>query len=248
MTKVDDYRQKLRTMEAWDAYLLQKSGLPGPRGNIELARAVADEGDRALFERYLAYDPASAPTNSPYEFLAFCGVLGQGKLLVEGDKDALQTLRTFASDPRWRVREAVAMALQRYGRMDMDSLIQEMVRWCEGNLLERRAAAAALCEPSLLQQAGQAERVLAILDQITTSIVSETDRRSDDFKALRKGLGYCWSVAVAAFPEQGKALMETWFRCDDRDVRWVMKQNLRKKRLERMDPVWLNAWQAELGM
>ena len=140
------------------------------------------------------------------------------------------------------------MALQRYGRVDMDSLIQEMARWCEGNLLERRSAAAAVCEPSLLQQAGQAERVLAILDQITASIVSETDRRSDDFKALRKGLGYCWSVAVAAFPEQGKALMETWFRCDDRDVRWVMKQNLRKKRLERMDPVWLNAWQAELGM
>lgn len=248
MKKVDAYRQILDTMVSWDTYLLQESGLPGPRGNIELARAVADEGDRALFERYLAYDPASAPTNSPYEFLAFCGVLGQGKLLVEGDEEALRTLRTFASDPRWRIREAVAMALQRYGRMDMDSLIQEMARWCEGNLLERRAAAAAVCEPSLLQQAGQAERVLAILDQITTSIVSETDRRSDDFKALRKGLGYCWSVAVAAYPEQGKALMETWFRSDDRDVQWVMKQNLRKKRLERMDPVWLNAWQAELGM
>mgnify|MGYP001041144814 CR=1 FL=1 len=248
MTKADQYRHKLRTMETWDDYLLQESGLPGPRGNIELARAVADQGERALFERYLAYDPISAPTNSPYEFLAFCGVLGQGKLLVEGDRDALQTLRIFASDPRWRIREAVAMALQRYGRVDMDSLLRGMEDWTSGNPLGRRAAVAALCEPALLREDRHAERVLAILDQITTSIVSETDRRSDDFRALRKGLGYCWSVAAAACPGHGKALMEIWFDSDDRDVRWVMKQNLRKKRLERMDPVWLNAWQAELGM
>jgi hypothetical protein len=248
MAKVDDYRHKLRMLATRDAYLLQESGLPGPRGNIELARAVADEGDRALFERYLAYDPAAAPTHSPYEFLAFCGVLGQGKLLVEGDRNALQTLRICASDPRWRIREAVAMALQRYGSMDMASLIQEMAGWCEGNLLEKRAAAAAICEPSLLRQSDQAEQVLYILDRITASMLPETDRRCDDFQALRKGLGYCWSVAAAACPDPGRALMEAWFRSDDRDILWLMKQNLRKKRLQRMDLEWVSVWQAELGM
>ena len=113
MTKIDDYRAKLRALEDWDAYLLANSGLPGPRGNLELAQAAADEGSRALFERYLTYTPDRAPVNSPYEFLAFCGVVGLGRLLAGGEPGLLPTLRTFACDPRWRLREAAAMALQR---------------------------------------------------------------------------------------------------------------------------------------
>jgi hypothetical protein len=31
------------------------------------------------------------------------------------------------------------------------------------------------------------------------------ERRSEQCKALRKGLGYCWSVAVAAGPEAGRS-------------------------------------------
>ncbi|MFC2029805.1 HEAT repeat domain-containing protein [Chloroflexota bacterium] len=248
MKRVDAYRQQLRAMDDWDAFLLQESGLPGPRGNIELARAVADEGEREHFTSYLSNDPDSAPTNSPYEFLAFCGVLGQGRLLVEGDEEALEILHTFASDPRWRVREAVAMALQRFGGSDMDALLKEMAKWSRGNRLEQRAAAAGLCEPALLGEAVQVERVLGILDRITASMLAEKDRRSGEFQALRKGLGYCWSVAVVALPRQGKAFMEKWLGSDDRDVQWVMKQNLRKKRLERMDPEWVRYWRGELGI
>jgi hypothetical protein len=130
----------------------------------------------------------------------------------------------------------------------MDSLLDEMEVWSQGNLLERRAAAAALCEPSLLTRPDQIERVLIILDSITASIERVQDRRSDEFKALRKGLGYCWSVAVASHPEVGKARMESWFACPDSDVRWIMKQNLRKKRLERMDAGWVSRWRSQLRM
>jgi hypothetical protein len=122
MTKIDLYRQQLRTLRRWDEYLLAESGLPGPRGNIELAQAVADEGDADLFERYLAYDAEAAPVNSPYEFLAFCGAVGLGRLLAEGRSQVLAKLRGCASDPRWRMREGVAMALQRWGKADMDAL------------------------------------------------------------------------------------------------------------------------------
>ncbi len=247
MNKQDVYRKTLRALENWDAYLLQESGLPGPRGNIELARAVADEGNRELFERYLAFDAEQAPTNSPYEFLAFCGVLGQGKLLAEGRRETLETLRRCASDPRWRIREAVAMALQRWGLVDMDALLDEMKRWSRGTPLEQRAAAAAVCEPGLLGDAAHVEQVLQILDSITASLQSVEDRRSDEFKALRKGLGYCWSVAVSALPAAGKPRMETWLTCEDRDVRWIMKQNLAKKRLARMDAEWVIACQAQLA-
>lgn len=248
MSKTEGYRETLTKLDDWDSFLRRESGLPGPRGNIELARAVAEEGDEELFQRYLSFDAERAPTNSPHEFLAFCGVLGLGRLLAEGRTDAFKTLRECASDARWRIREAVAMALQRLGGVNMDLLLQEMEKWSEGNLLERRAAAAALCEPSLLGEEEHAKRVLEILDDITASTQNVKDGRSDDFKALRKGLGYCWSVAVVALPEAGKRMMERWFSSDDKDVLWVMKENLRKKRLARVDAEWVEKWKAELGM
>jgi len=248
MNKVDRYRETLRTLAEWDSFLLRESGLPGRRGNLELARAVAEEGDEALFKRYRTYDAEKAPTNSPYEFLAFCGVLGLGQRLARGDREAMQDLRPYASDPRWRIREAVAMALQRLGRVNMDALLEAMARWSGGNLLERRAAAAALCEPDLLGERGEVERVLEILDRITASMQEVEDRRSEPLRVLRKGLGYCWSVAVVGYPEVGKRMMERWFDSDDRDVCWVMKQNLRKKRLERMDAEWVSAARHKLGM
>ncbi|HLF26589.1 MAG TPA: hypothetical protein VJG32_09640 [Anaerolineae bacterium] len=160
MTKAEAYRAKLRTLKDWDAFLLKESGLPGPRANLELVQAVADEGDEKLFERYLAFDPESAPANSPPVFLAVCGVVGLGKLLAEGKTEVLATLRPYASDPRWRIREGVAMALQRWGDRDREALLHEMEKWRKGNLLEMRAAAAALCEPRLLRDERQANRVL----------------------------------------------------------------------------------------
>jgi hypothetical protein len=242
MSKRDEYRARLRSLKSWDTFLLENSGLPGPRGNIELAQAVAEEGSPSLFFRYLTNDPASAPTNSPKEFLAFCGVLGLGRLLAEGRRDVLETLRSFASDPRWRIREAVAMALQWYGAADMPSLLAEMRLWANANRLEQRAAAAALCEPALLHEPGHARATLEILDTITASIERARDRRSDGFVALRKGLGYCWSVAAAALPAEGLPGMERWIRSTDSDVRWIMKANLKKARLARVDPGWVRKW------
>lgn len=248
MTKADEYRTKLRELDHWDAYLLEESGLPGPRGNLELAQVVADEGNRQLFERYIAYAAAEAPTNSPYEFLAFCGVVGLGRLLAEGDTGHLETLRRCASDPRWRIREAVAMALQRLGDVDMERLIAAMREWAQGTPLEQRAAAAALCEPRLLGQAQVARAVLEILDQITASLDQIDNRRSEDFLTLRKGLGYCWSVAVVALPGEGKALLEKWLVKPDKDVCWIMKENLKKARLARMDAGWVKQWKKSANL
>lgn len=200
MTKTDDYRTKLRALDNWDLYLLKESGLPGPRGNLELAQAVADEGNRQLFRRYIAYTADKDPVNSPYEFLAFCGIVGLGRLLAEGDKDLLKILRGYASDPRWRIREGVAMALQRLG------------------------------------------------NRITASLERADNRRSEDFLTLRQGLGYCWSVAVVALPLEGKALMEKWLVKSDKDIQWIMKENLKKARLARMDADWVRKWRGSVRL
>ncbi len=247
MSKVEFYRETLRSMKDWDDYLLKESGLPGPRGNIELGKAVAEEGDETLFKRFLEYTPDIAPVNSPYEFLAFCGVLGMGKLLAEGKTDAFKVLRESASDPRWRVREGVAMALQMLGMVDMAKLLQEMRKWSKGNALEKRAAIAALCEPALLKEPDDVVEVLHILDDVTGWVTFTVDRKSDDFIALRKGLGYCWSVAIAAYPEDGMRALEKWFFTDDKDVKWILKENLKKNRLIRIDPTQVELWSKRLN-
>ena len=242
MNKSDLYRQNLRTRLDWEPYLLQESGLPGPRGNIELAQVVADEGSRALFEHFLTYSTDIAPTNDPHEFLAFCGVVGMGRLLAEGDKQLLEVLRPWASEPRWRLREGVAMALQRLGKVDMAALLAAMDAWSLGTWLEKRAAAAALAEPMLLHNEKDVLRVLRILDKITASMENSSETHSADFKVLQQGLSYCWSVVVVAAPAEGKRLMEKWLACPDPVIRRVMQENLKKNRLVRMDAGWVEKW------
>jgi hypothetical protein len=245
MNKIDTYREVLKILKDWEPYLLQESGLPGPRGNLELAQVVADEGDRELFEHFLTYTPEVAPTNDPREFLAFCGVVGLGRLLAEGDEQVLNVLRPYASDPRWRLREAVAMALQRLGKKNMGLLLAAMEIWSAGNWLEKRAAAAALAEPVLLHNEKDVLKILQILDRITASMENSEDAASKDYKTLQQGLGYCWSVAVVAAPKEGKRLMEKWFSCADPAIRRTMQENLKKNRLIRMDAAWVEKWRVK---
>jgi len=242
LNKGETYRLTLANLTDWEPYLLQESGLPGPRGNLALAQVVADEGDRGLFEHFLAYTPQVAPTNDPHEFLAFCGVVGLGRLLAEGDEKILDQLRPFASDPRWRLREGVAMALQRLGKQDMRHLLDATEKWSSGNWLEKRAAAAALAEPILLHNEKDAMAALQILDRITATMENSSNARNEGFKVLQQGLGYCWSVVVAAAPQPGKQLMEKWMACPDRAIQRIMQENLKKNRLARMDAVWVEKW------
>ena len=238
MNKTQLYIEKLHNLDDWDTYLMQESGLPGPRANLELMQAVAEVGDESRFLRWLSYTPDVAPVNTPQEFLACCGTVGLGKLVKDGKTEYLKQLRLLASDPRWRIREAVAMALQIYGEQHMEELITEMENWAKGNNYEKRAAAAALCEPKLLNQKEQVSKVLQILETITCSIMEIADRKDEGFLALKKGLAYCWSVAIVAFPDEGKQRFEKLMTYDDKDIKWIMKENLKKDRLKKMDQEW----------
>ena len=112
----EEYRRALRELAEWEPFLVERSGLPGPRGNLELAAAVAEQADEASLRRWAALGPAEAPFGSAEEFLPVCGVVGLGRLLAAGDRAVLADVRRLAADPRWRIREAVAIALQRFDR------------------------------------------------------------------------------------------------------------------------------------
>lgn len=83
MSKIEEYRDILKTLDAWDYFLLQESRLPGPRANLELAFAVAMEGKETQLLRYASLDIKKAPTNTQKEFIAVCGVIGLGICRLE---------------------------------------------------------------------------------------------------------------------------------------------------------------------
>src|SRR5712692_7992785 len=234
--RTEQYRAELGRLSDWDGYLKAHSGLPGPRANLELVEVVGDEAEPALLWRL---------SESSDEFLALCGRAGLGRL-AGTDKKVLPKLRDRASDPRWRVREGVAIALQRVGRSSMPRLVKDMERWTAGGPYVQRAAAAALCEPTLLKDPAQVERVLAILDAITRSLAASGERRTEGFRVRRQALGYCWSVAAAANPKAGKPFMEKWLRSQDPDVVWVMKSNLSKARMAALGADWVSSWLGKL--
>lgn len=242
MSKLDEYRQHLKRLKDWTPFLLKNSGLPGPRGNLELAQAVAESADPKRVEEFLSIPIEQAPENSANVFLVFCGVTTLGKFIARGEKKTFSRLRKYASDPRWRVREGAAIALQYVGDADINVLLKEMHTWCKGNWYEKRAAAAALAEPRLLKDPRVVTEVLKIFDGITADIEGKDDTADEGFKILRQAMGYCWSVAVAASFAQGKPAMEKWLSNPNRNVRWVMKENLKKNRLAKMDPDWVARW------
>jgi len=71
MGRIKDYKRELRALPRPDrsAFLTEHPALPGPRANLELAHAAADEGDHSWFDELIA---------SGDEYLTMCGVVGMG--------------------------------------------------------------------------------------------------------------------------------------------------------------------------
>jgi hypothetical protein len=220
--RAETYRMELRKLKRWEPYLKKNSGLPGPRANLELVAAVAEEADADRLWHLSA---------SKDEFLALCGTAGLGRIALLEPDTVIKQLHELASDPRWRVREGVAIALQRIGREDMPGLLAVMKDWAGDEPFVQRAVVAGLCEPAILKRNEEVVTVLEILDGITRSLEAISDRRTDGFEALRKALGYGWSVAAAAAPQNAVPYLQKWMGSADKDVQWVIRTNLAKARM-----------------
>ncbi|HZM81775.1 MAG TPA: hypothetical protein VFC19_39140 [Candidatus Limnocylindrales bacterium] len=217
MGRRDEYRGELgrRSAGDWPEYLTKESGLPGPRANLELAQAAADVADPETLDGLIA---------SGDEYLTFCGVTG----LADEKR-----LKAHATDDRWRIREAVAMALQRLGEKDFPRLRKIVTAWAkDGDPLVQRAAVAAICEPRLLSSPQAAKVAIETCGIVTATL---KDRQKGDGRtALRKALGYGWSVAVAADPAAGLPVFQALQRNPDPDVRWIVIENSKKARLAKL--------------
>lgn len=255
MSKKESYQEELTHLvreflatdnaEQLQAYLLSNSNLPGPRGNLELAQSFMDvlgsyagEGAGELWELCLAMAGTSAqaaPVNTSQEFIPFCGTVGVGALGAVSPalfEKALAALKTLANDPRWRMREGVAMALQRLAASRGSETWQALQAWiAEGGLLEMRAAAAAVAEPALLKDTGLATQAVHMHQTILAQVLHIQERKSEAFRVLRQALGYTLSVVTQAAPEPGFELMARLAISPDPDLRWIVRENLKKNRL-----------------
>jgi hypothetical protein len=253
MNKKESYRERLSDLvseflrtgdpEKLREYLVSNSNLPGPRGNLELADVFAE-----IIENYsntdsvkiwdfclklAQYSVAEAPTNSPEEFLVFCGARGIGIFGSSPDYfgKALSCLKELAEDPRWRTREGVAMALQSMIKREPQKALRALEGWIENeNWLVMRAVAAAVAEPLLLKNKETGESALDLHKKIFFRIFAAKER-SPDFKVLRQGLGYSLSVVISEVPDEGFRYMHQLAESQDADMLWIVKENLKKKRL-----------------
>lgn len=258
MNKIDTYQNELQSIfgelltnkkdDKLITYLTSNSNLPSPRGNLELANVFSQIiGGLTIKEMDLMWDiclrfvkisAKEAPVNDPKEFLVFCGVIGIGTIGAANENltlKALNLLKKSAEDSRWRAREAIAQALSKIIRREPEKSIPELKSWIgKDNWLVMRAVAAGIADPEILRENKDlAEFGLDLHYEIFERIIQSSNKQSEEFKVLKKGLAYTLSVVVAASPGRGFEMIENLLFVDDDDITWIIKQNLNKNRLKR---------------
>lgn len=239
MKKINEYQKTLSEQTNQEQYLLANSCLPGPRSNLELLYAFIEVSDRNSVLKLLQKHYPIPPVNIPEEFVQCCAVSALGKFILTGDDSLIKKLRQYASDTRWRIRESVAMALQHIGKHSLSKLMQTIEGWESGNNYEQRAVAAGLCEPVNLKTDEIKNFTLLALRNITEGLKTSPDPTGESFKTLVQALCYCWSVAIVASPEKGKLFFEEMAVSENKVIRKIVKENLKKNRLIKMDKVWI---------
>ncbi|MFX0115326.1 MAG: hypothetical protein ACFFB3_12325 [Candidatus Hodarchaeota archaeon] len=242
-------------------YLLSNSNLPGRRANLELANAFAETvAEQSSFQEsedlwqfchlLTKISIEEAPVNDPKEFLPFCGTCGLGAIGAthpELFSRTLDHLRSLATDKRWRMREAVRIGLMRLFATDLSVLQAELERWVEEeNWSVLRAVATSTGEQCLEMGEEFALWALEIHKRILNKIIASSERSSEEFKALRKGLAYTLSVVVHSTPIEGFDYLHQLAEKQDRDITWIVRQNLSKKRLTKNHPKEVKALEKKL--
>ncbi len=212
----------------------------GAVSRVDRGAAARISGDLAweLCLDMAAIPPEAAPVNDPREFLPFCGAAGLGAIGAVTSaryEAALAELQVLARDPRWRLREAVCFGGQRLLASRGIDTVAALRQWLAGgSWLEMRAAAAIVAEPALLADKKMAVSALLLHREIVAQLLAARDRKSESFRILRQALGYTISVVVAALPGEGRAWLERLQQAPDPDVQWIVRENLKKKRLQNL--------------
>jgi len=98
-----------------------------------------------------------------------------------------------------------------------------------------RAIAAGMAESlaihSIMKDKSFANEGLKFHKQIFHYIQESNERSSEEFKILRKGLGFTLSLVVQAIPDKGFECIKNLIRTKDTEILWIIRSNLKKNKL-----------------
>jgi hypothetical protein len=217
----DEYIQE-KSATTLIRYLEDNSSLPGRRANLELAKAFTNVVEELstnhhaslteLINGFCSINSIDAPTNTSKEFIPFCGTWALG---IVGCKD------------EQNFKHSMVM-LNRMAK-DSSQILDEWIKM--ESWLVYRAIAAGLASPSTLQDRTIAIKALDLHKKVLETILSNPNNRNEDFKILRKGLAYTLSVIIVEVPDEGFTYLKSLTKTQDKDIRWIIKENMKKNRL-----------------
>lgn len=231
------------------AYLLAHSNLPGKRANLELAFAFSDNIEEhypvnpelalTFCEALINENPTDKHVTGSEEFLPFCGVVGFGRI---GKIDPLREsgvlvyIKSAAQDERWRIREAVAIAIQDLMDVRPEATVVILQSWVQdGNYLLYRAVAAGIAEPRLMNKIEIARDALELHKAILDKVARVADRRDPNYIILVKGLCYTLSVVITGIEKEGFTYLEDLLATGHPVIQKIVRENLKKERLFRLN-------------
>jgi hypothetical protein len=244
--------------ESLESYLVRE-GLPNAaRMNLTLTQGFADAlGDyikrskansdhesskawgflKQTLDGWSQLTTINAPVNSPRIILPCTAALTYGQIacvMPEEWQRMVTRLLLAAKDSRWRVREMVATALQWMLVCNWTRTVADLDSWAkEDNPLVIRAVVGAIAEPPLLKNTEQGLAALT-LQKIAVDYlrnIPQSKRKTDEMQALIKALAFTLSVAIAAAPDDGFTYLESLAALTDKDIVWILQENLKKRRL-----------------
>lgn len=219
-------------------YLIKNSRLPGPRANLELLYAFTQEASEQEIMDSLNVDKVIE--NSPEEFVLTCGVAASIYHASKTYGRVEFDYQKYANHWSWRVREGVCIGFQRSKAfLTPNQMVLDLQILSQGTPLEVRTYIATLCEPCLLNNYIDANWLLSELYTITLGHFDHNDRIEEPLKVLKKALAYCWSVALCGDSAKGTAFEKLLKHKSSKHIQWIMKENLKKKRLEKLDKDWV---------
>ncbi len=224
-------------------------GCRGPRGNLELIAALAAFADERVLMRWSEMSPTEAPGDQPAVVLVCAGVVGLGRFVL-GRPDILALLHERARDPAGGCVRPWPWHFQDAGRADPAVVVDLLGPWVtDPHPLVQRAVVAALCEPALLREptVAIAGRGGAWTRSRTRSWPARTVVHRTSGCCARRSATAGASPSSAA-PVVGTTTFDRWIAIDDPDVRWIVRENIRKARLRSLEAAWLASAQRRAGL
>jgi hypothetical protein len=232
--------------------LMRGSGLPGTRVNMPLAEAFAaatlgfeDARVDKFLDTLLRTSADELSGGSPYEYLPVCAVIAIGIRAAHRAsmrKDAIPRLFDAADDLRFRVRDAVPIALATIGKHMGDELLPHLTAW-PSQFNQAAALLRTLSMPHFLDTLHDGEQVAKYTDESFRLLwnAPRSAERYPGYKALHDVLLVAPPRIALRFGVPFFAVMQAWVRVKEPLLREVIDRIGNDEKLRARHPDELRA-------